>query len=134
LKVQKPINGFIPQNQEHKVFNLYSFIRCGTYNSHLYTTLPLKCESINSSCSPSIHSINQIPIHSIKLHKYFSLPLSKQETIETIESQSYLLQFVHSFSVCFSFNLYTLFHQIFTHCSIKLVYQSLVHSLLLENS
>jgi len=35
------------------VFNLYSFIRCGTYNSHLYTTtLPLKCESINSSCSP----------------------------------------------------------------------------------
>jgi len=22
----------------YKVFNLYSFIRCGTYNSHLYTT------------------------------------------------------------------------------------------------
>jgi len=37
----------------YKVFNLYSFIRCRTYNSHLYTTtLPLKCESINSSCSP----------------------------------------------------------------------------------
>jgi len=37
----------------YKVFNLYSFIQCETYNSHLYTTLPLKCESINSSCSPS---------------------------------------------------------------------------------
>jgi len=37
----------------YKVFNLYSFIRCGTYNSHLHTTtLPLKCESIYSSCSP----------------------------------------------------------------------------------
>jgi len=36
----------------YKVFNLYSFIRCGTYNSHLYTTLPLKCESIYSACSP----------------------------------------------------------------------------------
>jgi len=43
----------------------------------------------------------------------FSLRLSKQETIETLESQSHLLQFVHSFSVCkFSFNLYTLFHQL----------------------
>ena len=40
----------------YKVFNLYCFIRCGTYNSHLHTTLPLKCESINSSCSPSIGS------------------------------------------------------------------------------
>ncbi|AES80354.1 hypothetical protein MTR_7g079620 [Medicago truncatula] len=31
----------------YKVFNLYSFIQCGTYNSHLHTTtLPLKCESI----------------------------------------------------------------------------------------
>jgi len=37
----------------YKVFNLYSFIRCGTYSSHLHTTLPLKCESIYSSCSPS---------------------------------------------------------------------------------
>jgi len=37
----------------YKVFNLYSFIWCGTYNSHLHTTtLPLKCESINSSCPP----------------------------------------------------------------------------------
>jgi len=37
----------------YNVFNLYTFIRCGTYNSHLYiTTLPLKCESIYSSCSP----------------------------------------------------------------------------------
>ena len=37
----------------YKVFNICCFIRCGTYNSHLYTTtLPLKCESINSSCSP----------------------------------------------------------------------------------
>ncbi|AES91187.1 hypothetical protein MTR_4g107690 [Medicago truncatula] len=37
----------------YKVFNLYYFIRCGTYNSHLHTTtLHLKCESINSSCSP----------------------------------------------------------------------------------
>jgi len=35
----------------YKVFNIYS-IRCGAYNSHLHTTLPLKCESINSSCSP----------------------------------------------------------------------------------
>jgi len=35
------------------LINLYSFIRCGTYNSHLYkTTLPLKCESFYSSCSP----------------------------------------------------------------------------------
>jgi len=37
----------------YKVFNLYSFIRCETYNSHLYTTtLPLKCESIYPACSP----------------------------------------------------------------------------------
>jgi len=37
----------------YKVFNLYSFIRCETYNSHLYTTtLPLKCESIYSACFP----------------------------------------------------------------------------------
>jgi len=37
----------------YKVFNLYCFIRCGTYNSHLYTTtLSLKCESIYSACSP----------------------------------------------------------------------------------
>jgi len=36
----------------YKVFNLYFSIRCGTYKSHLHTTLPLKCESINSSCSP----------------------------------------------------------------------------------
>jgi len=36
----------------YKVSNLYFSIRCGTYNSHLYTTLPLKCESIYSSCSP----------------------------------------------------------------------------------
>jgi len=37
----------------YKVFNIYSFIRCGTYNSHLHTTtLPLKCESITLSCSP----------------------------------------------------------------------------------
>jgi hypothetical protein len=27
------------------------FIQCGSYNSHLHTTLPLKCESIYSSCS-----------------------------------------------------------------------------------
>ena len=26
----------------YKVFNLYSFIRCGTYNSHLYTNTPLQ--------------------------------------------------------------------------------------------
>jgi len=36
----------------YKVFNLYFSIRCGTYNSHLHTTLPLKCESITLSCSP----------------------------------------------------------------------------------
>ena len=36
----------------YKVFNRYFSVRCGTYNSHLHTTLPLKCESINSSCSP----------------------------------------------------------------------------------
>jgi len=35
-----------------KIFNLYFFIQCRTYNSHLHTTLSLKCESINSSCSP----------------------------------------------------------------------------------
>jgi len=37
----------------YKVFNLCSFIRCGTYNSHLYTTFPLKSESINSPSSGS---------------------------------------------------------------------------------
>ncbi|KEH39376.1 hypothetical protein MTR_2g095250 [Medicago truncatula] len=37
----------------YKVFNPYFSIRYGTYNSHLHTTLPLKCESIYSSCSPS---------------------------------------------------------------------------------
>jgi len=36
----------------YKVFNLYFSIRCGTYNSHLHTTLPFKCDSINSSCFP----------------------------------------------------------------------------------
>jgi len=36
----------------YKVFNLYFSNRCGTSNSHLHTTLPLKCESINSLCSP----------------------------------------------------------------------------------
>jgi len=32
----------------YKVFNIYFSIRCGTYNSHLHTTLP-------SNVSPSIH-------------------------------------------------------------------------------
>jgi len=36
----------------YKVFNLYFSIRYVTYNSHLHTTPPLKCESIYSSWTP----------------------------------------------------------------------------------
>jgi len=39
------IHGFMSP-LTYKVFNLYSFIRCGTYNSHLYTTTILILNNI----------------------------------------------------------------------------------------
>jgi hypothetical protein len=42
------------------VFNLLFSIRCGTYNSHLHTTLALKIESVISSCPSQGEALSSI--------------------------------------------------------------------------
>ena len=42
------------------MFKLHFYIRCGTYNSHLHTTLALKIESVISSCPPQGEALSSI--------------------------------------------------------------------------